>query len=462
MFLRVYRVKEEKQTLQLDYNQVRNQLEQSLKNYEILQSQQLIIQKAEYLPGTDVKNQTRSQHHQKLLLVDSKLRRQILILRLIREIRIIKEIRKLSTIKSFEIKGLQKDLEFEQNRRNFKKKRMKQIYNYFSKEKIKQLEQQLQEVNTKNQELNREKVILETKINIDTQNVERLNELFQQNLQLEKRIADYKVQVGSSNDQIKKLQSTSQIEIRGQIINGQDLVSAERIQNYEIKIIKLNAELVNFQQLLNENQKQLSDVKEKCHQNYQKIMELEKNVEDLTYLLKEKERLIKEREQNINQISIKYQESKRVQIIYQHIKKYKEIAQQVDPKKVLEIDSEIFKVEERLSALEEQRNQEQIREEEQRQKELDVRQKKLKQEQQQYSDLLQKSKVQKYKTIQFLKMQMLESHGIIEVGLLLNRCNLVYGSLQTIGYVMYQRKFEDNKDQNKQRLFMGNYWLLRF
>ncbi|CAD8068123.1 unnamed protein product [Paramecium sonneborni] len=424
-------IKQEKTTLSLEYNSVRNQLEQlQKKNAQNadMQSSQLKQQQSQS-KGIDAKNLELELATQKAIISrfdmeKTEMNSQIAYFKqekqeLQKKLEDYQKLKEDLIVKTFEIKGLQKDLDFAQSRGSQTKDEINRELD-FSKQQIKKLEQQLEDVKTKNQELEVEKVRQELKNNIDSQQVERMNELQQQNTQLEKRISEYKAQVSSLNDQVKQLQNRSQEEMRNSI-KGDDLVNAERIQGYEIQISRLNSELKSASQSFNDSQIQLSQAKKQCFDSDKKIMELEKSVESLSYLLKEKDRGIKEREQTIKQLQIELEEAKKDLIIYQkNLRDYKDIAQQADPKKVLEIDSEALKVEEKLRAREEQRNKEQKRQELQRQQELVDRKEKLKLEQQQYFDLMQKGKEQRQKTAQFLKKQMLESHGKIEVCFLID------------------------------------------
>ncbi|CAD8165566.1 unnamed protein product [Paramecium pentaurelia] len=422
-------VKQEKEMLQRDFNQVKNQLEQlQKKNAQNADSQQSQISTQSFL-GNDLKNLEIELASYKAIvsrfdMERTELNSQIAYFKqekidLQKKVEDYQKLKEDLIGKTFEIKGLQKDLDFANSRGSQTKDEINRELD-FSRQQIRKLEQQLEEVKTKNQELEVEKVKQELKIHIDSQQVEKLNELQSQNSQLEKRIAEYKAQVTSLNDQVRLLQNRSQEEMRSSI-RGTDFASAEKIQGYELQINRLNAELKSSQQSFNESQQCLSAAKKQCFDSDKKIMELEKSVESLTYLLKEKDRGIKEREQSIKQLNIELEETKKDLIIYQkNLSDFKQIAQQADPKKVLEIDSEALKVEEKLKAREEQRNKEQKRLEQQRQEELLGRQEKLKQEQQQYFDLMQKGKEQRQKTAQFLKKQMLESHGKIEVCFLID------------------------------------------
>ncbi|CAD8142287.1 unnamed protein product [Paramecium pentaurelia] len=422
-------IKKEKATLQFELSSVKNQLEHFQKKNIQNQDLQQLQQKQPQFKGNDIKNLELELATQKVIISRFDMDKADYIsqiqqlktekLELQKKVEDYQKLKEDLIGKTFEIRGLQKEIEIAYNRGSQTKDEINREL-YQSKQQIKKLEQQLEEVKTKLQELELEKMKQEMKQHIDSNQVDKLNDLQQQNSQLEKRIAEYRTQVFSLTNQVKLLQNRNQDEIKSSM-NKNDFASFDRVQGYEQQLTKLNAELKSSQQSFEESQQQLSVAKKQCFESDKKILELEKSVESLTFLLKEKERGIKEREQIIKQLQIDVEELKKDLLLYQkNLKDFKSIAQQADPKKVLEIDSEALKMEERLKAREEQRNKEERRLEQQRQEELMGRQEKLKQEQLQYFELMQKGKEQRQRTAQFLKRQMMESHGKIEVCFLID------------------------------------------
>ncbi|CAK65713.1 unnamed protein product (macronuclear) [Paramecium tetraurelia] len=321
--------------------------------------------------------------------------------------------------KTYEIKGLQKELEYAQNRGNQTKDDIIRELD-ISRQQIRRLEQQIDEVKTKNKELEVEKVQQQMKSFISSNQNEKLSDLQQQNAHLEKKLAECKSQLHGLFEQVRTLQSRRDDELRAST-NRLDLASAERIQNFEMQISKLTAEANSSKKSFEESQIQLGNARKQCFENDKRIIELEKSVESLANQLKENSQGMKEKEKLITELQIQKDELQKDLDLYKKLlQQYKNNAEKGDPKKMSEMDIENKKLVDALNAREEQRNKEYQREEQQRKKELLERQEKLKQEQSKQQDLMQKNKEQRQKTAQFLKRQMFESHGKIEVCFLID------------------------------------------